>query len=149
MHRHITYYNNQLSARVDSQINFSVVVHGRMQDLSTGTNYFFFLGGGACDAWRSHAFARGVRGHASPEIFWEWSNLVRSGAYFHKFFTFKKSKNIIFYTKIVINCSHILARGSRSMVHSPLIIFTGEIYNVFDTISPSIFFINIHFLYNK
>ena len=27
------------------------------------------------------------------------------------------------------------------MVHSPLIIFTGEIYNVFDTISPSIYFI--------
>ena len=28
--------HNQLSARVDSQINFSVVVHGRMQDLPRG-----------------------------------------------------------------------------------------------------------------
>ena len=31
---------------MDSQINFSVVVHGRMQDLSRGANYFFFWGGG-------------------------------------------------------------------------------------------------------
>ena len=37
--------HNQLSARVDPQINFSVVVHGRMQDLPRGANYFF-LGGG-------------------------------------------------------------------------------------------------------
>ena len=108
---------------VDSQINFSVVVHGRMQDLLRGANYFFLGGGAACDAWRSHAFARGVRGHGSAIFFFEWCNLVRFGAYFHKFFTFKKSKNIIFFTKIIINCSHVLARGSRSMVHSPLIIF--------------------------
>ena len=46
--------------------------------------------------------------------------MVRFGAYFHNFFTFKKSKNIIFFTKIIINCSHVYARGSRSMVHSPL-----------------------------
>ena len=32
-------------ARVDSQINFSVVVHGRMQDLPMGANYFFWGGG--------------------------------------------------------------------------------------------------------
>ena len=57
---------------------------------------FFLLGGEACDAWHSHAFARGVQGHASPEKFFEWCNLVRFGAYFHNFFTFKKSKNIIF-----------------------------------------------------
>ena len=68
-------------------------VHGRMQDL------FFFLGGGACDAWRSHAFAMGVRGHASPKKIFEWCNLVRFGAYFHNFYTFKKSKNIIFLQK--------------------------------------------------
>ena len=53
--------------------------------------------GGACDAWRSHAFAREVRGHASPNFFFEWCNLVRFGAYFHNFFTFKKSKNIVFF----------------------------------------------------
>ena len=39
----------------------------------------------------------------------------------------------------MINCSIVLARGFRSMIHCPLIIFLkGAIYNVFDTISPSI-----------
>ena len=85
-----------------------------------GPTIFFFWGGGACDAWRSHAFARGVRGHASPKICFEGCNLVRSGAYFHNFYTFKKSKKYYFFTKIIINCSHVHARGSRSMVHSPL-----------------------------
>ena len=66
--------HNQLSARVGSQINVSVV-HGRMQDLPRGgPTIFFFLGGGgwvACDAWRSHAFARGVWGACFPEnLFW-------------------------------------------------------------------------------
>ena len=61
-----------------------------------GQLFFFMGGGGACDAWRSHTFARGVRWHASPKKVFEWCNLVRFGAYFHKFFTFKKSKNIIF-----------------------------------------------------
>ena len=46
MHRHITYYTQSTVCRVDSQINFSVVVHGRMQDLPRGANYFFFWGGG-------------------------------------------------------------------------------------------------------
>ena len=59
----------------------------------------FFGGVGACDAWRSQAFARGVRGNASPKKNFELCNLVRFGAYFHKFFTFKKSKNIIFLQK--------------------------------------------------
>ena len=36
----------QLSARVDSQINFSVVVHGHMQDLPRGAIIFFWGGGG-------------------------------------------------------------------------------------------------------
>ena len=39
---------------MDSQINFSVVVHGRMQDLPRGANYFF-LGGGAKIATRGVA----------------------------------------------------------------------------------------------
>ena len=50
----------QLSARVDSQINLSVVVHGRMQDLPRGQ--LLFGGGGGCDTWHSHAFARGFGG---------------------------------------------------------------------------------------
>ena len=92
-----------------------------MQDLPRGGQLFFFFfgGGGACDAWRTHAFARGVWGHASPKIFFEWCDLVRFGAYFHNFLL-SKSLKISFFTKIIINCSHVLARGSRSMVHSPL-----------------------------
>ena len=42
-----------------------------MQDLPRG-GATIFLGEGACDALRSHAFARGVWGHASPKNFWKW-----------------------------------------------------------------------------
>ena len=47
MHRHITVLSthNQLSARVDFQINFSVVVHGRMQDLQRGATINNWGGG--------------------------------------------------------------------------------------------------------
>ena len=48
----------------------------------------------------------------------------------------------------MINCSHVdlLARRFRSMIQCPLIIFlNGAIYNIFDTISPSIFLIHINF----
>ena len=96
MHRHISnVLHNQLSARVDSQINYSAVVHGRMQDLPRGANYFF-LGGGLA----TRGFARGVRGHASPPKFFFagviWCFLEHI---FINFFTFKKSKNIIFIQK--------------------------------------------------
>ena len=44
------------------------------------------------------------------------------------------------------NCSHI----GLLQEHDPLIIFLkGAIYNVFDTILSSIFFINIHFYMRK
>ena len=66
----------------------------------------------ACDSWRSQAFARGVRGHASTRIF-----LNSATSYFHKLFIDKNLEILIFYTKIMINCSHVLARGFRSMVH--------------------------------
>ena len=59
----------------------------------------FLFGGGACHAWRSHAFAMGVRGHASPKFFLEWCNLVRFGAYFHNFLL-SKSLKISFLYKI-------------------------------------------------
>ena len=109
MHRHT---HNQLSARVDSQIHFSVVAYGRMQDLPRGGNYYL----------RGLAFAKGVREHASPKKIL----MVQFGAFwsiFSLFFYFQKVYKYHFYTKIIINCSHVLARGSRSMVHSSLIIF--------------------------
>ena len=56
MHRHITVLSthNQLSARVDSQINFSVVVHGRMQDLQRGAT--IIGGGGGMLGWSGACF---------------------------------------------------------------------------------------------
>ena len=55
MHRHITVLSthNQLSARVDSQINFSVVVHGRMQNLQRGAT---IIGGGGMLGWFGACF---------------------------------------------------------------------------------------------
>ena len=73
---------------MDSQINFSVVVHGRMQDLPRGANYY--LGGGACDAWHRHAFARGVRGHASPKKNILFVQFVAFWIIFSYFFCFQK-----------------------------------------------------------
>ena len=89
---------NQLSARVDSQMNFSVVVHELMQNLPRGPTIFFWGGGGF--ATRGVAMRLlGGSGACFPKKLFEWCNLVSFGAYFHKFFTFKKSKNIIFIRK--------------------------------------------------
>ena len=50
--------------------------------------------------------------------------MVQFGVYFHNFFLLSKSLKISFlYKNSYKNCSPVLARGSRSMVHSPLIIF--------------------------
>ena len=112
-YRHITVLSthNQLSARVDSQINFSVVVHGRMQDLQRGQ---LLLGG-----W----YARVVRGMLPPKKIFNGAIWCVLEYIFIIFFYFQKVLKYHFNTKIIINCSHVLARGSRSMVHSPLIIF--------------------------
>ena len=69
-----------------------------MQDLSTGANYFFFWGGGLETRGVAMRLLEGF-GACFPRIFLEWSKLVRFGAYFHKFFTFKKSKNRSFLYK--------------------------------------------------
>ena len=58
---------------------------------SNGGSTFWGAGRVACrkaawDAWRSQAFARGVLGHVSQKKM-KWCNLVRFGAYFHKYFT--------------------------------------------------------------
>ena len=86
-----------------------------MQDLPRGVNYYLGGGGGL-------AFAKGVQEHAFPKK----KLMVQFGAFWSIFsyiFLISKSLKISFYTKIIINCSHVLARGSRSMVHSPLIMF--------------------------
>ena len=74
---------------------------------------------GACDVWCSQAFARGVQGMLPPNFFLNgaiWCVLE------HIFINFSLSKSLkifIFYTKIMINCSHVLARRSRSVIHCP------------------------------
>ena len=52
-----------------------------MQDLPRGGGNFFW-GEEACDALRSHAFARGVWGHASPKFF---LGIVQFGAFWSIF----------------------------------------------------------------
>ena len=52
-----------------------------MQDLPRGGGNFF-LGEEACDALRSHAFARGVWGPASPKIL---LGIVQFGAFWSIF----------------------------------------------------------------
>ena len=55
-----------------------------------GSKFFWKSGAFAwreapCNAWQSHAFARGVRGHMLPhENFKKWCNLVRFREYFAK-----------------------------------------------------------------
>ena len=101
MHRHITYYTQSTVCQGGFSNKFLSSSSWAYAGFVEGGQLFFFFGGGggACDAWRSHAFARGVRGHGFTKKKFEWCNLVRFGAYFHKIFTFKKSKNIIFLQK--------------------------------------------------
>ena len=68
MHRHITYYTQSTVCQGGISNKF---LSSSSWSYTGFANYFFVSGGGggACDAWRSHAFARGVRGHASPKKF--------------------------------------------------------------------------------
>ena len=70
MHRHITYYTQSTVCQGGFSNKFlssSSWAHAGFA--KGGGGQLFFLGGGACETWRSHAFARGVRGHASPKKF--------------------------------------------------------------------------------
>ena len=125
MHRHITYYTQSTVCQRGFSNKFLSSSSWAYAGFAKGANYFFFWGGGACDAWRSQAFARRSGACFPPKKIGDWCNLVRFGAYFHKFLLTKSLKIYFFFTKIVINCSHVLARGSRSMVHSPLIFIKG------------------------
>ena len=92
MHRHLTYYTQSTVCQGGFSNRFLSSSSWAYAGFAKGGQLFFFLGGGvgACDAWRSHAFARGVRGHASPKKKIELCNLVRFGANFHNFFYFQK-----------------------------------------------------------
>ena len=61
MHRHITYYTQSTVC----QGGFSNIFLGSSSWAYAGLakgGQLFFGGRGACDAWRSHAFARGFGG---------------------------------------------------------------------------------------
>ena len=121
MHRHITYYTQSTVCQGGFSNKFLNSSSWAYAGFAKG-GQLLFGGGGACDAWHSHAFAKGVREHASPKKNFNgaiWCVLE----HIFIFFLLSKSLKISFYTKIIINCSHVLARGSRSMVHSPLVIF--------------------------
>ena len=68
-------------------------------------------------------YARVVRGMLPPKKNFNGAIWCVLEYIFIIFFYFQKVLKYHFNTKIIINCSHVLARGSRSMVHSPLIIF--------------------------
>ena len=76
------------------------IIHNLICSDVSGVSRILFRGGGVqnfsgkvgvfalreapCSAWLSHAFARGVRGHAPPRKFKKWCNLVRFREYFAK-----------------------------------------------------------------
>ena len=126
MHRHITYYTQSTVCQRGFSNKFLSSSSWAYAGFAKGANYIFFGGGGVLATRGVAKRLLGGSGACFPKFFGgDLCNLVRFGAYFHKFFTYEKSKNIIFFTKIIINCSHVLARGSRSMVHSPLIFIKG------------------------
>ena len=89
---------------------------------------------GACDAWRAMRLLEGSAAGFPEKNFWNgaiWCVLE------HIFINFLPSKSlkISFYTKVIINCSHVL--------------YMRAIYNVFDTFSPLIFLLIYTFLYKK
>ena len=90
MHRHITYYTQSTVCKGGFSNKFlsssSWAYAGFAKGGGANIFLFFFGGGGLA----RHAFARGVRGHASPKNFFEWCNLVGFGAYFNNFFCFQK-----------------------------------------------------------
>ena len=71
MHRHtyITYYTQSTVCQSRFSYKFLSSSSWTYAGFAKGGQLFFFGGGEICDAWRSHAFARGVRGHASSKFF--------------------------------------------------------------------------------
>ena len=96
MHRHITYYTQ------------STVCQGGFLNKFLSSSSWAYAGyakggptirGEGCDAWHSHTFARGVRGHAVPKKNFNGAIWCILEHIFIIFFTFKTSENIIFIQK--------------------------------------------------
>ena len=101
MHRHITYYTQSIVCQGGFSNKFLSSNSWTYAGFAKGGQilFFFFLGGGGL-ATRGVAkcLLGGFGGMFPRNFFFEWCNPVRFGAYFHKFFTFKKSKNIFFFS---------------------------------------------------
>ena len=84
---------------------------GRPQDLAGGGQEFFFRFQNLHVAKRHAAhgesmrFARGVRGHAPPQFFFKWCNLMRFGVYFDQILSLQTLKITIFLYKNLKNCN--------------------------------------------
>ena len=65
----------------------------------------------------------GFGGMLSPQKYLNGAIWCALEHIFINFLLSKSPKIFFFYTKIMINCSNVLAKGSRSMIHCPLIIF--------------------------
>ena len=99
-------------------MNFLVVVHESMYDLPRGAQLFFRASCMPRSCLGCVAFVRGVRGMLPRNFFLNgaiWCVLEHISI---NFLLKKKIKILFFlYKKIMINCSHVLARGYRSMIH--------------------------------
>ena len=100
---------------IPKYITILMTEQGRPQDLTGGGQEIIFFSD--LEAMR---FARGVRGHAPPRIFFKWCSLVRFGVYLDQILSLKYFKNYYFYinnlkihVKIHINysCTHMLGRS--------------------------------------
>ena len=100
MHRHITYYTQSIVCQGGVSSKFLSSSSWAYAGFAKGANYFLLeMGGGLVTRGVAMRLLGGFEGMLPRKCFFEWCNLVRFGAYFHKFFTFKKSKNIIFLQK--------------------------------------------------
>ena len=94
------------------------VKHSIITTLTTGAYVGFLRGRGP-----SLRLVRGVakrllgrfEGMLPREFFLNYATCVLEHIFIN--FLLEKIKNYFFYTKIMINCSHVLAIGFRSMIH--------------------------------
>ena len=121
MHKHITYYTQSTVCQGGFSNKFFSSSSWTYAGFAKGGQLFFW--GGAKTATRGVVMRLlGGFGDMLPR------KIFLNGAIWcvleHIFIKFLLSKSLkIFIQKIIINCSHVLAKESRSMVHSPLIIF--------------------------
>ena len=99
MHRHITYYTQSTVCQGGFSNKFLSSSSWAYAGFAKGDQLFFWGGGGLATRGVAMRLIGGLGGMLPRKKNFELCNLVYFGAYFHKFFTFKKSKNIIFLQK--------------------------------------------------